>query len=239
LPPEKHFYGPHRSQYCELFLPAGDGPHPVAVLIHGGGYEDHYGRQLLWPLAEDLTRRGWAAWNVEYRRVGGGGGFEETHADVATAVDALADRPEPLDLRTIVAIGHSAGAQLALWLGARGEPITAVVAASALLDLAALEAAGSRVVPAFLGGRPHDIPDRYALASPAELLPLGVPVLLVHGDADRTVPVEHAERFAAAATRAGDACELVIAPGEDHVGPMRPDSAAWAAVIAFLEAQRP
>ncbi len=123
-PPEKVPYGEHRSQYGELALPDGDGPHPVAVLVHGGRWEHFYGRQIMRPQAEDLVARGWATWNVEYRRLGGDGGYEATHADVAAAVDLLAERPEPLDLSTVVAIGHSAGGQLALWLAARGAPIT-------------------------------------------------------------------------------------------------------------------
>jgi len=239
-PPEKVSYGEHRSQFCELSLPDGDGPHPVAVLIHGGRWEHFYGRQLMRPQATDLVARGWATWNVEYRRIGGDGGYDATHADVAAAVDRLAGRPEPLDPSTVVAVGHSSGAQLALWLAARGAPITGAVAQSGLLDLEALATgAGSKPVLAFLGGDPGEVQDRYARASPARLLPLGVPVLVVHGEEDGTVPAAHAREFAAEARAAGDLCDLVVTPGEDHVAPLRPGSAAWMAVVEWLEGQRP
>jgi len=187
-----------------------------------------------------LVGRGWAAWNVEYRRLGGDGSYEATHADVAAALEALGRRPDPLDGRAVVAIGHSSGAQLALWLAARGAPVTAAVAQAGLLDLEALAAQeGSRAVLAFLGGDPERVPDRYAAASPARLLPLGVPVLVVHGEDDGMVPAAHARAFAADARAAGDSCELVVTPGEDHVAPLDPGSAAWGAVVDWLEAQRP
>jgi acetyl esterase/lipase len=249
--PERLRYGPRRSQFCELFAPAGAGPFPVAVLVHGGEWRNHYGRQLMWPLARDLAARGWAAWNVEYRRVGGGGGYPETLLDVAAAVDALAERPEPLDLTHVVAIGHSAGGQLALWAAARpvlppeapgAGPqvrITAAVAQAGAIDLDHLGGAlGDLAVHALLGGAPDAVPDRYAVASPARLLPLGVPVLLVHGEEDGLIPAEVSRRFAEAAAAAGDACTVVIAPDEGHRDHLETGSAAWATVVDWLEGQR-
>jgi len=240
LRPEKLPYGPHRSQFCELWLPDGDGPHPVAVLLHGGAWRAHYGRQLMWPLAADLRERGWAAWNVEYRRLGEGGGWPATFDDVAAAIDALADRPEPLDLGTVVAVGHSAGGQLAVWAGARADarvPVTAVVAQAGQLDLEHIARAGlsDSAVPELLGGMPEEVPERYAAASPARLLPLPVPVLVVHGDEDRLAPAAAGRRFAEAA---GDGCALVVTPGEGHVAHLEPDSEAWRVTLRFLEAQR-
>ena len=113
---EHHAYGPARSQFGELFLPGGDGPHPVAVVLHGGFWRAQHGCRQTRPLCRDLAARGWAAWNVEYRRLGrlSGGGWPRTLEDVAAAVDHLADIPRvPLDLRRVVAIGHSAGGHLA------------------------------------------------------------------------------------------------------------------------------
>ena len=80
-----------------------------------------------------------------------------------------------------------------------------------------------------------DAVDRYALASPAALLPLGVPVLLVTGAQDDTVPVRQSVAFAAAAARAGDDVTLEIVPGEGHFGHLDPGSASWSLARARLD----
>ncbi|HWT24585.1 MAG TPA: alpha/beta hydrolase, partial [Solirubrobacteraceae bacterium] len=119
---EHHAYGRARSQVGELFVPGGGGPRPVAVVFHGGFWRAQYGRRLTRAICEDLAGRGWAAWNVEYRRLGrlSGGGWPRTLEDAAAAVDHLADIPRvELDLDRVVAIGHSAGGQLAAWVAAR------------------------------------------------------------------------------------------------------------------------
>jgi acetyl esterase/lipase len=241
---ERHRYGDKRSQYGELYLPDGDGPFPVAVVIHGGFWRARYGRKLMTPVSRDLASRGWAAWNIEYRRLGrlSGGGWPCTFDDVAAAVDMLADLPA-LDLSRVVAIGHSAGGHLATWVAARpsldAEPrvrVTAAVAQAGVLDLRhAWELRLSDgVVRQFLGGTPDELPDRYAIASPIELLPAGVPVLLVHGGRDETVPPVISERYLAAAREADDECELVLLADEDHYGHIDPASPLWKAVLEWL-----
>jgi len=113
-------YGAHRSQFADLYLPRGAGPYPVAVLIHGGFWRKRYGSWLQRRVARNLRRHGWAVWNIEYRRLGDGGGWPETFDDVGAAIDALADKADPrLDLDRITVIGHSAGGQLAIWAAAR------------------------------------------------------------------------------------------------------------------------
>ena len=109
-----HFYGPHPSQLGELFLPGGSGPFGVAVVVHGGYGKVQYDRSLMTDLCVDLARHGLAAWNVEYRRVRGGGGWPESFIDFAICIDLLAELDAPLDLERIVAVGHSAGAPRAL-----------------------------------------------------------------------------------------------------------------------------
>lgn len=246
--PERHAYGEHPSQVCELFAPAGEGPFSVAVLIHGGFWRQRYGRDLQWRIAGNLVARGWAAWNVEYRRLGGDGGWPATLADVAEAVDALASHDERLDLGRTVAIGHSAGGQLALWAAARsglpdGTPgagprvrVGRAVAQAGVIDLRAASRLRSSdaVVHELLGGTPAEVPERYALASPAERLPIGVPMLLVHGEDDGNVPVAVSRDFAAAAVAAGDACELAVVPGEGHYEHLQPGSRCWEAVLGWL-----
>ena len=243
--PEHHPYGTARPQFGELFLPDGDEPFPVAVVLHGGFWRARHGRKQTRPLCADLAARGWAAWNVEYRRLGAldGGGYPRTLDDVAAAVDHLtevpAHTPGALDLTRVVAIGHSAGGHLAAWLATREVarvPVTGVVAQAGVLDLrmASALALSDSVVHDLLGGPPDAVPERYAAASPAERLPLGVPALITHGDRDDIVPLAISESFAAAARAAGDDVELVVAPGEDHFGHLDPDNPLWAAVTAWL-----
>jgi len=196
------------------------------------------------PLAGDLSRRGWATWNLEYRRVGARGGWPATFEDVGAGIDALADLParERLDLRRVVAIGHSAGGHLALWAAARpglpadapgAGPRVAVTRAVSLAGVADLRAGaalglGGGAVERLMGGRPDEVSGRYALASPADRLPLGVPTVLVHGEVDDVVPVDLSRRFRDAAVAAGHRCELVELAGVGHGEPIDPASPAWA-----------
>jgi len=230
-------YGDHPSQFGELTLPAGD-PRAVVVVVHGGFWRERFGLELGRPLAADLAAAGYAVWNVEYRRVGGDGGWPATFDDVAAAVDLLADRPLPL--HRVVAVGHSAGGHLAAWLAARpGLPPDApgaapavrlhgVVSQAGVLDLVDAErrGVGNGAVADLLGGGPDDVPDRYALASPVARLPLGLPVVCVHGTEDVNVPIRQSERFVAAA---GDGAELVPLPGVEHFAVIDPTTDAWRA----------
>jgi acetyl esterase/lipase len=239
-PPDLHAYGQHPSQVCELLVPAGEGPHRVAVLIHGGFWRQRYGRELQGRIARDLVARGWAAWNVEYRRLGGGGGWPHTFDDAAAAIDALADHGDRLDLSRVVAIGHSAGGQLAVWAATRPEArvrLTGVVAQAGALDLHELSRLGTSdgVVRQLLAGTPAEVPRRYEATSPARRLPVGIPLLLVHGERDDDVPVHVSREFAAAATDAGDACDLVVIDDEGHYEHLEPSSRSWRAVAEWLE----
>jgi acetyl esterase/lipase len=234
-----HHYGAHRSQVAELALPAGSGPHPVCVLVHGGCWRQRYDRHLMDALADDLAARGWAAWNVEYRRVGlrAGGGWPETGDDVAAAIDQLAAVDAPVDLGRVAAVGHSAGGHLALWAAGRENArvrLTAVVGQAAVSDLAAAAEQGvcGGMVERLLGGPAGRVPNRYRAASPAERLPLRIPALLVHGDRDDTVPVEMSRAFAAAT-----GCELAELAGDGHYEHLEPASRAWATVVEWLERQ--
>ncbi|HEX2045653.1 MAG TPA: alpha/beta fold hydrolase [Gaiellaceae bacterium] len=242
MDPQRHRYGAARSRFGELFLPVGDGPHPVAVLLHGGFWRRRYDRTLMEPLCRDLAAGGWAAWNLEYRRLGilAGGGWPETFEDVAAGIDHL-ERLPALDLDRVVAVGHSAGGQLALWAAARERAavgVTHAVSQAGVVDVR--EASRLRLsrgaAARLLGGSPGRRPERYAAASPIERLPLGVPQLLVHGEEDAIVPVSMSLRYHDAALAAGDAVELVVLPGTGHYEHLDPGSDAWAAVIDWLPA---
>jgi acetyl esterase/lipase len=246
--PTRLAYGPDRSTVGELTLPAGHGPVPVVVVVHGGFWRQSYGLELGRPPAVDLADAGYAVWNVEYRRVGGGGGWPATFTDVAAAVDHLAGPGQAaaggrLDLDRVVAVGHSAGGHLAAWLAARpglppGAPgasprvrLRGAVSQAGVLDLvdAAERRVGSDAVADLLGGGPAEVPDRYALASPAARVPIGVPVVCVHGTEDRNVPVRQSERFVAVARAAGDPAELVVLVGVEHFAVIDTSTGAWRA----------
>ncbi|TPG29902.1 alpha/beta hydrolase [Mycobacterium hodleri] len=236
--PVRVAYGEHPSQYAELSLPSGPEPSPVVVIIHGGYWSSSYGAELGRPLAAELVGRGFAALNVEYRRVGGGGGWPQTGQDVAAAVDALRDRSTGLDLKKVVALGHSAGGQLAGWLAARRDgavPLTGAVLQAGVLDLVrgSVEGLGGGAVDTFLGGSPAQEPDAYAEASPIALVPLGVPTVCVHGTADPLVPISQSETFVAAARAAGDTTELRTFSG-DHFAPITVGTQAWDVCVEGL-----
>jgi acetyl esterase/lipase len=222
-PPETVAYGDHPAQVCDVYR-AGDGA-SVAVLIHGGFWRARYGRDLEEPLVRDLVERGWTVWNAEYRRLGDGGGWPATFEDVEAAVNALGE-----DRSRAVAIGHSAGGQLAVWVAQRAGLAGAVSQAGAL-DLDELWRLGTSdgVVGKLLGGGPDEVPDRYDAVSPARRLPVGVPVLLVHGALDEDVPVSISREFAAAA-----GCELAEIDDEGHYEHLEPGSRSWEAVLAWL-----
>jgi acetyl esterase/lipase len=250
-------YGPDRSQRADLYLPRGAGTHPVMILIHGGSWTARYGRIVMRGLAGDLLRRGWAVWNIEYRRVGNGGGWPATFADVAAAIDYLAGVAAPLDLDRVSVLGHSAGGHLALWAAARERlpadapghldgaprvPLQRVIAQAAVCDLTdAYRRWHGGAVQALMGAAPQDAPERYASADPMQLLPLSMPALLVHGTLDETVSVKLSRGYERADRAAGGAVELVEIAGEAgrHRAHIDPRGEAWAAVIARLPAPAP
>jgi acetyl esterase/lipase len=235
MPAQRFAYGPHPDQHADLRLPGGEGPHPVAVVLHGGFWRAAYTKTNTEAIAIALTRAGWATWNVEYRRVGAGGGFPETLDDVAAACRALQDVPLPLALGSCAAIGHSAGGQLALWLAGE-QLVRAAVALAGVCDLAAGAAAGigGGAVLEFLGGTPAQTPGRYARADPSKRLPNGRRQLLAHGDLDDRVPLAQSTGYRDAARAAGDACELLVLEGADHFDVIDPRSAAWPRILETI-----
>lgn len=239
-------YGDDVEQVGDLRLPDGDGPHPVAALIHGGFWRHEWERDTLDQLAVELTGAGWATWNVGYRRVGPtGGGWPSTWDDVAAAIDLLGDLGQPdgprLDLATCVLVGHSVGGALACWAAAGATAITptAVVAAAGLLDLrhAAQVELGDGAVPAALGD-PAEHPDRYQASSPVELLPLGVPTHLIHGEEDEVVPSVMSRSYETTATAAGDLVRLHSIPDARHFDPLMPERFAGRSLLGLIDRLR-
>ena len=234
-----------------MHLPSGEGPWPVVVLIHGGFWRFGADRSLslMTHLAEDLAGRGIAAWNIEYRRVGGeGGGWPGTLEDAAAAIDTVAGMGE-VDPARVVTVGHSAGGHLALWLAARhripagnpgARPVLRPRGAVALAGVADLvegarDGLGSGACVDLLGGLPAEQPGRYAVASPLALLPLGVPQLLVHGGLDDDVPLSQSTAYAASALAAGDEVELVERADAGHMDVIDVTDEFWTATCAWLD----
>jgi acetyl esterase/lipase len=244
--PQVHRYGDDPSQVADLHLPRRHaGPHPVAVVLHGGYWQTRFGKLVCRPLAADLAARGWAAWNLEYRRLGkgrgGGGGWPMSFDDVAAGVDHLATLADPrLDLDRVVLVGHSAGGQLALWAAGRSRlPAGAVGAVPrvepravvALAPVTNLARAGVHA-RTLLGGTPEQVPDRWAQADPSVAGAPPVPVVVVHPAADRTVPLLRSREYAARAL--GGDVTLVEVDGEGHRDPIDPGSRSWDAATAWL-----
>jgi acetyl esterase/lipase len=239
-----HSFGPDPSQAADLHLPSGKGPHPVAVVLHGGYWQTTYGKLVSRPLALDLAARGWAAWNLEYRRLGaargGGGGWPQTFDDVATGIDHLATLDAPVDLSRVVLVGHSAGGQLALWAARRPElPAGAVgaqpaVRARAVVALAPVTNLVRARVHAeqLLGGTLAEVPERWQQADPVRAGAPAVPALVVHPAADETVPVARSREYAQAT-----GVELLETAGV-HRDPLDPASEAWGAAATWLERHR-
>jgi acetyl esterase/lipase len=231
-------YGEDPSQLAELWRPSGP-PKGVVVVIHGGFWRARYDLSLGRPLAEDLVAHGWAAWNVEYRRVGDGGGCPQTLDDVATAIDTLVHHDLPL--RRVITVGHSAGGHLATWAASRGRhgrwparvPVTGVVSQAGVLDLRSAHEGrlGDGAVETFLGHPPGPADDA---VDPIRQVPLDIPVHCVHGVEDDTVPVGQSRAYVEAATAAGATAELTETDG-DHYVVIDPASEAWQATLEILD----
>lgn len=225
-------YGDAPQQFGELRLPDGSGLFPVVVFLHGGFWRNTYDLTLAHPQAEDARDRGYATWNVEYRRVGDpGGGFPGTLDDVATAVDALARIDAPLDLDRVVVVGHSAGGHLALWVGQRVDAVVVprlVVGQAPVADLVAGRELSGGAVAEFMGSEPEDRPEDYDRADPARQLPIRVPQLIVIGTDDDEVPLAVVEGYAAVA---GPGLDFRVFDGVDHYDVIRPSSPTWEEVM--------
>ncbi len=232
-------YGDDPSQFGELTLPSGT-PQGVVVVIHGGFWKAAYDLSLGRPLAASLARHGWAAWNIEYRRVGNGGGDPATFDDVAAAIDVLRDQDLPLD--RVLAVGHSAGGHLATWAASRGRfarwptrfELTGVVSQAGVLDLESAydDDLGAGAVVNLLGHRPGPAD---APLDPFRQVPLDVPVHCVHGTLDDNVPLSQSQAYVAAARAAGATAELTTIEGGDHFVVIDPSSDAWRQTLTILD----
>ena len=254
--PDLHIaYGGAPSQFVELFKPAGPGPFPVVILIHGGCWAVHFGGiAQMHNMAGALVKQGIAVWNVEYRRVDEeGGGYPGMYQDVATAVDRLRQEAAAhrLDLARVAAMGHSAGGHLAQWAASRhrlpqsspawrGAPLAIphVISLGGLADLRneeqLIKSSCERDMVQLVGLPSAARPDVFSDTSPGELLPSGVRTVLVTGELDTVSPVRAAQDYARRARAAGDAAEVVVLPNASHYDEVAAASPAWPLVYAEI-----
>jgi acetyl esterase/lipase len=267
--PEPHStiaYGQDPMQKVDLWLPTGRGPHPTVLMVHGGCWQTEIAdRRIMDWIADDLRKRGIAVWNIDYRGVDrAGGGYPGTFADAAAAADALRVHASRLrlDISPLVAVGHSAGGHLALWLAARrsaaarspgplipsGSPLTggnpiaidAVVSLGGLpdLELAATppgSGCGTEVIEKLVGPPTLSSRNVYADTSVPRLAPLGARQVLINGLQDRIIPTAYAEAYARTMRAAGDKVKVRMIDRTGHVELIAPETAAWAATVEEIQ----
>jgi acetyl esterase/lipase len=260
-------YGAESMQLVDLWLPAGRGPHPTVLMVHGGCWQTEIAdRRIMNWIAEDLRRRGIAVWNVDYRGVDrSGGGYPGTFLDTAAAADSLRTHAAKhnLDITPLVAVGHSAGGHLALWLAARHSrlarasnplipaaspllspnplPINTVVSLGGLpdLELAATppgSGCGTEVIEKLVGPPTLSSRSVYADTSIPRLAPLGVRQVLINGLQDRIIPTAFAEDYARRMRAAGDQVTVRMIDRTGHVELIAPETEAWAATVEEIRA---
>lgn len=253
---ETFSYGESASQKVELFLPSKrtEGPLPVVVLIHGGCWSDVAGPESLRPMAGALIDQGYAVWLVGYRRVGEeGGGYPGTFQDVAAGIDLLRDKAADhnLDIARVLFAGHSAGGHLALWAAGRPNIPTAsqlhaedpirprgVLSISGFGSIkgwagqVAAVACGAETIDSLLA--PGEGDERFADVSPDKLLPLRVPVILLHGIYDEIAFPGLGLSFVKDARAAGDKASIQLAPVTGHYEGIAPGTPAFAQGMAAI-----
>ena len=250
-------YGSAPSQFAELFRPAGAGPFPVVVLVHGGCWTIKFGgiRQMR-NVAGALAAQGIAVWNVEYRRSDEeGGGYPGTYQDMNAALDKLGAEAGKyqLDTSRIVAMGHSAGGQLVQWIAGRSRipassplfhpnplPVREIISLGGLADLRnekdLIKASCGRDTAELAGMPSAARPDVFADTNAAELLPNGSHTLLVTGELDTISPPRVAFAYAARARQAGDQAEVLILPGASHYDEVAATSPSWQLMLPSIRA---
>ncbi len=251
-------YGPAATQFGELSMPKSGGSHRVVVLIHGGCWQKDFGLDLMAYAADDLRQRGFAVWNIEYRRLGeAGGGYPGTLLDVGAAVDQLGKLAlrYNLDLRHVVLVGHSSGGQLALWAAARHRigdksplhtahplPVAGVVTLAGIDDLRTYRrvgpeaCGGAATIDQLIGAAHRTAGDPFADTSPAELVPIGAPQAVISGALDLIVPPVFGADYAAKAAAAHDAARVIVIPDAGHFELIDPQAPAWTTIQETIAA---
>jgi acetyl esterase/lipase len=228
-------YGSDPNQFGDLRLPKTKGPHPVAMMVHGGFWRAKYDLVHAGHLCAALTKSGVATWNLEYRRVGNsGGGWPGTFEDVSSGFAFLrqVSKQHHLNENRVMVLGHSAGGELALCLAAHQRSLRGALSLAGVVDLRRaweLHLSNDAVVE-FLGGTPERVPEHYHEASPAEAAITGVPQRLIHGAKDDIVPVEMSRSYREVKKKRGEDVQLIEIADAGHFELIDPQSKAWGAV---------
>lgn len=241
------------QQFGHLYLPESEGSYPVVILIHGGCWRARVSLDYFGQAAQALTKQGITVWNLEYRRLGNGGGWRNTFLDVAAGADFLRDvaKDYPLDLNRAVAVGHSAGGHLVHWLAARSRLdssselyrdtpllLKGFISLAGIPDLA--EAVKRSICDdaapvQLMGGLPSEVPERYVQGSPAELAPLACKQVFIQGRQDETVPHDYVESYVGKAAARGENVKLISLDTTGHFEVVIASTPQWKKVEAVIE----
>jgi acetyl esterase/lipase len=257
-------YGKEPTQVGDLRLPAGPGPHPVVIVIHGGCWWKGFAtRQNTAALASRLTEKGFATWNIEYRQAGerdkdgkysgdAGAGWPGTFNDWAAATDHLRDLAKryPIDLARVAVTGHSAGAHAALWVGSRHKlPKDSDIASPDPLKIGAvvaIDGPGDPVAEIETFEKGCGVPAGKAMfgGTPAEQ-----PKRWAEGSPQAQLPLDvksglvsaslflsptAAAKWVTEARKGKDKSSALILGGTGHFEVIAPGSTVWSQVEAFL-----
>lgn len=249
-------YGEDPLQFGNLIMPTSSSKSPLVMIIHGGCWSNSYDYTLMDDMAADLAKRGYATWNIEFRRIEDeGGGWPGTFVDVANAFKHLTQMAKeyPFDINNIIVTGHSSGGHLALMLGAQPQlkansqikvndlpNIKGIVSLAGITDLSTFitpDWCGSNILK-LVGGNPDEYPDRYLEGSPISYLPLGIPHKLINGINDKRVSIDHITPYSVRAEEVGDSFELLSVPDAGHFEVIEPGSVAWKTILGAFDALR-
>lgn len=216
-PFETYSYGPHEDNTGDLRRGGDD----LIVLAHGGLWRHEYERDTIESLAVDLTKRGYDTWNLEYRRLGGGGGWPGSGHDILTALDSIPRLG--LEPARLVVVSHSAGSQLVVWASERSiSRVDLHIALSPLLDLeAAIE---NDDVGA--GECRRLLED----GAPPRTLPVRTKTVIFHASSDQIVP------FQRSLTIARETGIDLEEPDCDHFALLDPTKPHWPPVVERIAA---
>lgn len=246
-PPETIKYGAHASQFYRVHRPGTPEPWWVVLIIHGGFWRQKYNvdNACIHTVAPALARRGFCAVEVEYRRVGHGGGWPASCDDVGSALRHCVANVAGLSEKRVVLLGHSAGGHCALMCAAACEhPPRLLVLIAPVADLVHAHERGlsddGAAVRDFVGAAPEEKPDLYALACPtrAEIWTrLRSDVVLATGDADADVPLELTRLFLARLDQELGGPRLLeyVEPAGDHYSVVDASNCAFAEIWEAAE----